>query len=29
MALKKTERIWHNGKMIPWDRRKFTCCPTS
>jgi len=19
MALKKTERIWHNGKMIPWD----------
>jgi branched-chain amino acid aminotransferase len=19
MALKKTERIWHNGKFIPWD----------
>ena len=19
MALKKTEWIWHNGKLIPWD----------
>lgn len=19
MALKKTEKIWHNGKMVPWD----------
>ena len=19
MAIEKTERIWHNGKLIPWD----------
>src|SRR5512146_1673239 len=19
MAIQKTERIWHNGKLIPWD----------
>src|SRR6266536_4492245 len=20
MALQKTENIWHNGKLIPWDK---------
>ena len=19
MAIQKTEKIWHNGKLIPWD----------
>ena len=19
MAIEKTEKIWHNGKFIPWD----------
>src|SRR5438132_11620861 len=23
MALKKTEWIWHNGKMIPWDEAQI------
>ena len=20
MAIQKTEKIWHNGKLIPWDQ---------
>jgi branched-chain amino acid aminotransferase len=23
MAIKKTEKIWHNGKLIPWDEAKI------
>ena len=23
MALKKTEWIWHNGKLIPWDEAQI------
>ena len=23
MALKKTEWIWHNGKLIPWDQAQI------
>src|SRR5437868_955433 len=23
MAIKKTEKIWHNGKLIPWDEAQI------
>ncbi len=23
MAIQKTEKIWHNGKLIPWDQAKI------
>ena len=26
MALEKTEKIWMNGKFVPWDDAKIHCC---
>jgi len=28
MAIEKSENIWHNGKLIPWDEATIHVCRT-
>ncbi len=25
MAIQKTDKIWHNGKLINWDDAHYSC----